>query len=106
MSGEAKDKKVPAAAEIPKKIDLVLSDGAKCVVIKGKGKTAMAAQRLVQSRKSTNGSTKDVTSNYNLACMSLLTTINGAGQTMESLEELDMDDFHDIQTAFFTINFR
>lgn len=79
----------PATAEYQ------LSDGRTAVIRKGKGRDAMQAQRIAGG-----DSTK-----YIYALMAQLVDINGHAVVIEDLEDLDLDDFHQLQAKFSEVNF-
>lgn len=75
--------------------EIVLSDGRKAQILKGKGKHAQDAMDLSEGKSKL----------YMSTLMGILVTIDGKGIIPEDLGELDMKDYNKILAKFTEINF-
>jgi len=75
--------------------EVILSDGRKAVIRKGKGRDVKAAMRV-------SGADSSI---YLFALIAQLTTIEGNAIVMEDLEDMGMADVTKLQTEFAELNF-
>jgi len=95
VTGEKSQQNAGETAPNSNEREVILSDGRKAVIRKGKGKDVKAAMRVADSDSSA----------YMFAMMAALTTIEGNVIVAEDLEEMDMKDVMTLQTEFAAINF-
>lgn len=89
--------------EFPNYKAILLQDGKVALIMPGKGKHAMKAQRLLAEAKT--GSDENTSDKYLSILMSMLVTIDKTAIIPEDLEEMPLSDYTRVQKEFSDINF-